>query len=94
MTLKDTLTEIADIGEQIAQLVKRSKELRMSLMSYHTSLPKSHRSNSVAQVVVGPRLYQIEPVTKLGELDSRSTVIDVTVTFEEVYDALEEKAQA
>lgn len=88
--IKDTLTEIADIGEQITKLSARSKELRMSLVPYHASLPKSHRSNSVAQVLVGQRLYHIEPVTKLKDMDTRSTVIDVNVTFDEVYLATDE----
>lgn len=89
-SLKDTLTEIADIGCQIAKLSERSKELRMSLMAYHKSLPKSYQSATVAQVVVGNRMYQIKPVTKLEEIGTGSKLIDVMVTFDEVFLATDE----
>ena len=88
--LKDTLTEIVEIGVQIARLSERSKELRMSLMSYHTSLPKSHTRPTVAQVLVGTRLFAILPTTKLADMDPSSKVIDVTVTFDDVFIATDE----
>jgi hypothetical protein len=83
--IKETLTEIADIGDQITALAARSKELRMSLMPYHTSLPKSNQSANTAQVVVGTRLYHIQPVKKLSDIGVDSKLIDVTVTFDEVF---------
>jgi hypothetical protein len=85
MTMKETLSEIADIGVEITRLSERSKKLRISLMQYHESLPKSQASALTAQVVVGTRLYHITPVTKLEGMDTRSKLIDVTVTFGEVH---------
>lgn len=90
--IKDTLTEIASIGIEMARLSDRSKELRMSLLPYHGSLPKAHQSPDVAQVVIGKRLYRIQPLIKDKDNDPRGSsnnpppkVIDVTVTFDEVY---------
>jgi len=57
----------------------------MSLMTYHTSLPKSNESATVAQVLVDHRLYRIKPVTKLSDIGVDSKVIDVTVTFDDVF---------
>lgn len=81
--LYQTLTEIASIGVQIARLQERSKILRMSLMDHHyESIPKSFKSATVAQAVVGTRMFQILPVFK--DDDPAKKLTDVTVTFDEV----------